>query len=159
MREQALCQGEIDRMVFLLERDGRFAQERACIQHGNTTLQEHSIQVARLSLKIAAHWKLPVDRHALLRGALLHDYFLYDWHTPHDGHNMHGFTHPQTALRNALEDFDLTLKEQNIVARHMFPMTLVPPVTLEGWIVCIADKFCAARETASPYVHKYRRNL
>ncbi len=36
---------------------------------------------------------------------------------------------------------------KNIIIRHMFPLTLVPPTCTEAWIVCIADKICAIEET------------
>ena len=49
-------------------------------------------------------WKLNCDKGSLVRGALLHDYFLYDWHQPHKEYGLHGFTHPSTALRNAVQD-------------------------------------------------------
>ena len=47
----------------------------------------------------------------LVRGALLHDYFLYDWHTRKSAKGLkelHGFSHPETALRNAGRDYRLT---------------------------------------------------
>lgn len=84
-----------------------------------------------------------------VRGALLHDYFLYDWHQPHKEYGLHGFTHPSTALRNAVQDFDLNAVERNIIARHMFPLVPIPPRYRESVIVCLADKFCSLNETFS----------
>ena len=52
----------------------------------------------------------------------------------------------EKALQNAREDLELTPKEENIILRHMFPLTPIPPYYLESWIVCIADKFCAINE-------------
>jgi hypothetical protein len=82
-----------------------------------------------------------------VRGALLHDYFLYDWHEKDGGHRLHGFRHPAFALYNASKDFSLNRKERNIIARHMFPLTVLPPRCLEAWIVCFVDKYCAFSET------------
>ena len=90
-----------------------------------------------------------VDRASLLRGALLHDYFLYDWHDPNPSHRLHGFRHPFFALARAEEDFELTPRERNIIVRHMFPLVPVPPTCREAWIVCLADKWCALRETVA----------
>ena len=84
------------------------------------------------------------------RGALLHDYFLYDWHDPDPSHRLHGFRHPFFALANAERDFDLTPRERNVIVRHMFPLVPVPPTCREAWIVCVADKACALRETIAP---------
>ena len=33
--------------------------------------------------------------------------------------------------------------------RHMFPLVPVPPTCREAWIVCLADKWCALRETVA----------
>ena len=94
--------------------------------------------------------RIRTDQRALVRGALLHDYFLYDWHKADPSHRLHGFYHPGTALRNARQDFALTPREENIIHRHMFPLTPMPPATREAWIVCLADKYCAAAETVEP---------
>ncbi len=50
--------------------------------------------------------------------------------------------------KNARNDFELTRVEEDIISRHMFPLTLRPPMCKEAWIVCAADKYCALRETA-----------
>lgn len=56
----------------------------------------------------------------LIRGALLHDYFLYDWHNQLTPHHLHGFFHPGVALRNASMDVELTPIEHDIIKKHMF---------------------------------------
>lgn len=83
----------------------------------------------------------------MIRGALLHDYFLYDWHEKSDDHRLHGFTHPARALKNAEEIFDLSVVEKDIIKRHMFPLTPVPPAYRESYLVCLADKICSSYET------------
>ena len=114
------------------------------------TVYTHVTSVARASLFFAERLGrvgVSVDRASLLRGALLHDYFLYDWHDPDPSHRLHGFRHPFFALARAEEDFELTPRERNIIVRHMFPLVPVPPTCREAWIVCLADKWCALRET------------
>ena len=126
--------------------------ERCCYQHGNVTTFEHSVRVACLAVWMAdrAHLWYRVDLKSLIRAALLHDYFLYDWHEKSANHRFHGFTHPATALKNAQEDFMLTPVEKDIIARHMFPLCPIPPRCREAWLVCVADKYCALLETLSP---------
>ena len=133
-----------------LDRTGRLALARAAIQHGSTTVFAHCVKVACFSLFLANKLHIPVNTHALLRGALLHDYFLYDWHEKNAGHRFHGFTHPATALKNAQEDFMLTPVEKDIIARHMFPLCPILPRCREAWLVCAADKYCALLETLTP---------
>lgn len=138
-----------------LEADGRLGLCRGFIQHGDVSVYAHVMSVALQSCRIAdalARHGVTVDRASLVRGALLHDYFLYDWHVPDPSHRLHGFTHPYTALRNAEKDFALTDRERNIIVHHMFPLTPFPPTCREAWIVCLADKLCALRETLAPRV-------
>lgn len=125
----------------------RFLQSRNFIQHGTTSVYTHSLSVAYLSCLLAEHFQMQVDWHALIRGALLHDYFLYDWHVKDPSHRLHGFTHPARALRNAREEFSLSTKESFIILRHMFPLVPIPPSSPEGWLVCLADKICSSFET------------
>lgn len=116
-------------------------------QHGNTSCLLHTIAVAYYSIKIAEFFGMNYRKRDLIRGALLHDYFLYDWHDRAKGRNIHGFTHPTTALNNADRDFTLTMIERDIIKKHMFPLTIVPPKCREGWIVCLVDKGCSLYET------------
>lgn len=140
-----------------LEREGRLGLCREFVQHGDVSVYEHVVAVAVESCRIAdalARHGITVDRPSLVRGALLHDYFLYDWHDPNPSHRLHGFRHPFFALRNAEDDFILGERERNIIARHMFPLVPVPPTCREAWIVCGADKLVALRETLDSRVPK-----
>ncbi len=126
----------------------RLLETKQFMQHGTTSVYQHCIAVARVSCMLADNMGLSVNRESLIRGALLHDYFFYDWHVPNPEHRLHGFTHQKRALQNAMDDFALTTVEQNMILRHMFPLTPIPPACLEGWVLCIADKFCSTLETA-----------
>lgn len=127
----------------------RLLESNEHIQHGKTSVLEHSIFVAFISYRIAVKLKLPVSHKELVRGALLHDYFLYDWHQKDKSHSLHGFRHPATALRNAQSELDLTPIERDVIMKHMFPLTIIPPMYLESLLVCLADKYCATCETFS----------
>ena len=116
-------------------------------QHGTVSVFDHSFAVACLGLYLVLLLGLRVDRRALVRGALLHDFFLYDWHVPDPSHRLHGFTHPRRALDNARREFPLSPVEREIIVRHMFPLTPLPPRCAEGAVVCAADKLCALCET------------
>ena len=63
------------------------------IQHGNTNCLEHCVAVAYISFYIARKMHIRCDDNSLIRGALLHDYFLYDWHEKDIAHKWHGFRH------------------------------------------------------------------
>ena len=122
-------------------------QSKAFIQHGSTSVYAHSVAVALTCLAIVHTLHMHVDEHALVRGALLHDYFLYDWHEKDASHRLHGFTHPKKALHNARRDFEIGKTEEDMIASHMFPLTGKPPSHKESWVLCLADKVCSAKET------------
>lgn len=130
-------------------RSRNFNQMKSYIQHGNVTVNAHVMNVARYSIRFSEKLHIPCSKRELIRGALLHDYFLYDWHIPDEEnpHKLHGFYHPGIALRNALKEYELTEREINIIRRHMWPLTLVPPCCREAWIVTTADKWCSLMET------------
>ena len=125
----------------------RIQSQQLFCQHGTVSVFDHSFAVACLGLYLVLILGLRVDRRALVRGALLHDFFLYDWHVRDPGHRLHGFTHPRRALANARREFPLSPVERDIIARHMFPLTPLPPRCTEGAVVCAADKLCALCET------------
>ena len=130
----------------ILSSDGIKA-ERTFMQHGNTSVYEHSLNVAYLSLYIARKMNIRADERAIVRGALLHDYFLYDWHIRSGKNRKHGFYHARRALINARQDIKLSEIEEDIIKKHMFPLNITPPKYRESMIVCAADKIAAAAET------------
>ena len=137
---------EFDRLFAEVNKDKKLNQMQAFIQHGQVTTYDHVIDVARMSYRINRKFRIGAREKELVRGALLHDYFLYDWH--HWDGPLHGPHHPKVALKNARRDFSLTKREENIIRSHMWPLTLFHyPRTREAVIVCIADKICSARET------------
>ena len=145
----------VDELSTPILKSGRLYQLASFTQHGTTSTLDHVIAVAYSSLAFAMNAGIKVDEHALVRGALLHDYYLYDWHD-HEAapDNWHGFTHPRHALDNAREDFpDLTSVEEDIILHHMFPLVPIPPHTKEAWIVTTCDKACSTAETltGNPY--------
>ncbi len=123
--------------------------EKEFLQHGRISVYAHSLKVTAMCLLIAGALPWPVNYRALVRGALLHDYFLYDWHVPDQSHRLHGFSHAGKALQNAKRDFALGQIEQDMIEKHMFPLNLAPPKYYESIILCVADKICALEETVT----------
>lgn len=119
-----------------------FQSMRNYRHHGNMDCLSHSLRVADMAFSFAVRFN--VDVVTTLRGALLHDFYLYDWHEPK--HSLHGYRHPYEALRKAEKRFELNFIERDIIKKHMFPLTLMPPLYRESWIVCIADKISAVED-------------
>lgn len=126
--------------------------EKRFMQHGRVSCFEHSLRVARLSALLAHLLPGRFRMRSLVRGALLHDYFLYDWHAEDGGaHRGHGFTHAARALANARRDFRLNKIERDIIEKHMFPLNPAPPKYPESWIVTLSDKLCAGAEVLAAW--------
>ena len=124
-------------------------KEKKFLQHGKVSVYTHSVRVAVLSLFLAELLRVKVNEEAMMRGALLHDYFLYDWHDKNreNYQKLHGFYHPGIALKNARKEYHLTRREEDIIKKHMWPLTVVPPLCREAWVVTAADKYCSLLET------------
>lgn len=125
----------------------RMQLEKGFCQHGDVSVFDHSFSVAVMCVRMASELPFRVNIRALVRGALLHDYFLYDWHVPDESHRLHGFHHAATAYRNARRDFSLGRIEKNMILAHMFPLNMVLPKHRESMILWTADKICAVMET------------
>ena len=140
---------KLEEIIAFLSENTRFDETKNFIQHGNTSVYTHVISVAKKSIEIAEKYNLKVDMDSMIRGALLHDYFLYDWHDGKRERWIHGFTHPMKAYKNAKSEINLNRLERDIIIKHMFPLTILPPRYLESWIVTFVDKYVSAVETVS----------
>ena len=123
------------------------------IQHGDITTLEHVVAVAYTAFFLAKKWHADVC--TTVRGAMLHDLYLYDWHIKDPATRpplTHGFTHPARAMENAEKFFHPSPKELKIIRSHMWPLTLFHmPTSKEAFIVTISDKYCATNETLGIY--------
>lgn len=119
-------------------------------QHYDTSCFEHCRNVAYISYKISK--KLKLDYRASARAGVLHDLFLYDWRKREDGRKgLHAFTHPKTSVENAKKLFELSEKEEDIIIKHMWPLTIKLPKYPESYIITIADKYSAICESCRYY--------
>ena len=56
--------------------------------------------------------------------------------------------HPEVALKNAKENFEINNIQEDIIVNHMFPSTKKLPKTKYGWLVSFVDKGVAIYEMA-----------
>lgn len=136
---------------FLL--DPYYRRIEAFCAHGDWNVLEHSLNVAKLCYFLGKRRGLDLDYRSLLRAAMLHDFYCYDWHLPHKGHRLHGFRHPKTALREANKHYPLSLFEQKLILGHMFPLTFWRlPTSKEARLLIKCDRIAAL------YEHRYRHH-
>ena len=135
-----------------LNKNPRFRMIGEYTAHGTTSLMTHVTKTTLLALNISEKFNIQVDKYQLVRGALLHDFYLYDWHEK-KLEELHGFNHPKKALMEALKDYELTDIEKDIISHHMFPFTYNAPRSKEAKILCIADKLTAWGEMVDSKVN------
>lgn len=125
------------------------------IHHHGITTYEHAISVAFLVYKKAILKRKKVDIVSLIRGALLHDFYLYDWHIKSE-RKWHGFKHSVIAFKNAKKYFEINSIEKDIIVSHMWPLNRRFPKTKEGRMVTFADKKCSFFEIFRSEKYKYK---
>lgn len=116
------------------------------IHHSSTDCYQHCLNVSYYNYIICRLFNL--DARSAARAGMIHDMFLYDWrtHASQTGEYFHAMTHPRKALNNAKKYFELNDLEQEIIIHHMWPVTLVPPQSLEAFIITLTDKMCGLFE-------------
>lgn len=130
------------------------------VQHGDTSTLLHVLAVSYYASWWAHRAGLKVSHKDLIQGALLHDYYLYDWHVSDSSHGKwHGFTHPKAALANAKQDFDISRIQHDMIVHHMFPLTPAPPRSREAILLCIVDKLCSLWETFGSQRYSHLRQM
>lgn len=116
--------------------------------HHSSNIFDHCVQVSYKSYCVGE--KLHLDSISLARGGLLHDFFLYEWRGDRfrikDFKNSHAFRHPRIALNNAEKYFSINEIEKDIITKHMWPATIVPPRYKESLVVTMVDKYVAGHE-------------
>lgn len=127
------------------------------VQHMKGSRYKHCYEVAFYTYVITK--KLGLDYISATRGAMLHDFYFYDWRNKHvEGQKrFHAYRHPRIALNNANENFDLNDVEKDVILKHMWPLTISLPRFYESYIVTLVDKYCATKEVIKYF--KYKRYM
>ena len=118
---------------------------------------DHCLFVAYVGFTLCRIFGL--DYRAAARAGLLHDLYLQKWEETDVGRFRRLVIHPQLALENA-RAFGLSPMEEDIIGKHMWPLTAPLPYYKESYMVSLADKICATLEMAHLYgLLGVRRNL
>ena len=110
--------------------------------HHGLSRYGHSLRVAKVTYMCAK--ALNLDYKSATKAALLHDFYTNDDFQELKLNKMKN--HAAIALKNAREIYDLSKKEENIIASHMYPISYVAPKYLESWLVTAVDKGVALYE-------------
>lgn len=117
--------------------------------HGKIDTHFHSVYVAYSVFKLCKIYDIS-DTRDITRAALVHDFYLYDWHiTKHS--EMHAWYHPKAAYQNVNAYlFEPTPMQKDMILHHMFPLCK-PPKSIGGIILTVCDKYCAGRELTGSF--------
>ena len=127
------------------------------LQHMKGSRYMHCYEVAYYTYVVTK--RLGLDYISATRGAMLHDFYFYDWRNKgvEGQKRFHLYRHPRIALNNARQNFELNELEKDIILKHMWPLTIRFPRYRESYIVTFVDKYCAMKEVFK-YM-KYRKIL
>jgi len=148
---------------YILKSD-EFQKRKVFMHHYNMSVWDHSILVSFNSYITSCY--LGADSYVSAVAGLLHDFYDQAWidtddirlldngiHTKNLDIKLplfkkHGFTHASEAARNYIKYFpELENKKiTNSIKRHMFPLNIIPPRYIEGWIITIVDKLDSVHE-------------
>ena len=125
--------------------------------HMKTTAAAHEMEVAKLSVKIAhviAKIGVKTDIQTIVEIALCHDLGMACRHEffPYTT----AWRHPVESVHIAEKIIPLSWKVRNGILFHMWPLCIIPPLSLEGNIVMWADKTVAIIDCFSGYLRADR---
>lgn len=141
---------EFEELVADLSVHNNVSEMKNYRQHYDTNCYEHCKHVAYYTYILCKKYNL--DYKSGVRAAMLHDLFLYDWRKKSEKcPRLHGFRHPRISLNNANKLFELNAKEQDMILKHMWPLTVKLPKYKESYIVTLADKMATYSETKEHY--------
>lgn len=144
---------EFNNIIYPIIKNETVQEMKNYKQHYETSCFEHCLTTSYYCYKICKKFNL--DYKSASKAAMLHDLFLYDWRKRQEGRKgLHAFTHGKTACENASKLFDLNDKEKDIILKHMWPITIVFPKYIEGFVLTLVDKYCAVSETAEVFQNK-----
>lgn len=113
--------------------------------HKNINTHFHSVYVSYNVMKMCSALNEKRIKE-IVRAALLHDFYLYEWYTEkHD--EYHIWYHPKQAVKNIESHFGkLSPLQKNMILSHMFPTCVELPKSRGAWLLTIADKRCATED-------------
>jgi uncharacterized protein len=119
--------------------------------HVEFTVAQHSMEVAMYALLITRALKRKgmapkLSEEEVVRAALLHDIGMTE-DAVHDSPSYRkAFSHPREGLRIARDEYHLNKIQLNAIQRHMFPIGIIPPQHVLGWIIKTADDLSSTNE-------------
>ena len=137
--------------------DEKILRMKEISMHRGSNCYEHSFKVAKKAIKKSLNRK-DINLEVVLLGAILHDYYLYDWRKDRSKLKKHGKNHPEIAIKNATKDFDISEDVKKVIKSHMWPLNIKEyPKSKEAKIVSISDKAVTIGESFTSIKYKQKK--
>ena len=137
--------------------DEKILRMKEISMHRGSNCYLHSFKVAKKAIKKSLN-KKDINLEVVLLGAILHDYYLYDWRKDRSKLKKHGKNHPGIAINNAIRDFDISDDVKNVIKSHMWPINIKDfPKSKEAKIVSLSDKAVTIGESLTTKKYKQKK--
>ena len=137
--------------------DEKILRMKDISMHRGSNCYEHSFKVAKKAIRKSLNRK-NVNLEVVLLGAILHDYYLYDWRKDRSKLKKHGKNHPGIAIENAIKDFNIPDEVKKVIKSHMWPINIKDyPKSKEAKIVSISDKEVTIVESMTTKKYKQKK--
>ena len=137
--------------------DEKILRMKDISMHRGSNCYLHSFKVAKKAIKKSLNRK-DINLEVVLLGAILHDYYLYDWRKDRSKFKKHGKNHPSVAINNAVKDFDISEEVKKVIKSHMWPINIKDyPKSKEAKIVSISDKAVTIGEFLTSKKYKQKK--
>ena len=139
-----------------------FEKAKHVPHHIHYTVAIHSVEAAVYALLITRwlkkhHTALKVDEREVVRAALLHDIGM-TLDEIHDSPSYRkAFSHPKEGHRIARDVYHLNKIQLEAIRRHMWPIGIIPPRHLMGWIIVMADNMSSFNEASTMIKSRAKR--
>jgi len=150
---------QLEEIYQTLLNDDKVKQMKEIPMHRGSNCYEHCFMVAKRAIKRSQKfYNKKVKLEVVLIGAILHDYYLYDWRKDRSKLKHHGTTHQYVASANATRDFNISPEVKKVIEAHMWPMNFKEfPNTKEARIVSWSDKAIAIKQSLTSKKHKNKK--
>ena len=127
----------------------RFEKAKTITHHHKTNLAAHSRHTAEHAKRICRWLKrrgIEISEEDVVRACLLHDIGMTDDDVSESGSWRKAYLHPRRSELIARYEYNANEIQCNAIRRHMWPVCVILPKHLEGWVVVAADKYSSIIE-------------
>lgn len=148
---------ELEEIYQAFLHDEKILRMKDISMHRGSNCYVHSFKVAKTAIKRALRHNKG-DLKTILLGAILHDYYLYDWRNDRSKMEHHLSAHPYIAAENAVRDFGIHEPIKRVIESHMWPVNFSEfPKSKEARIISLADKHIYIKEICCSKAYKAKR--